>query len=192
MFIRKLISLKAENFKRFITNKMVVISFLKKGYILRKPKHINKRKYIHLGTYGTIDVGARLDCYETKSAKPNLVIGNNFFASFNLTLLCSSNLIIGDDCIFASDVFVSTENHSMDPRVSYLDGNLISKDVNIGNGVWLGEKVIILPGVTIGKKAIIGAGSVVTKNIPPYSIAVGNPAKVVKRWNFEMNMWEKI
>ena len=66
-----------------------------------------------------------------------------------------------------------------------------ANDVFIGEGSWIGEKVCILSGVSIGKKCIIGAGSVVTKSIPSYSIAAGNPAKVLKVYNFESKRWEK-
>ena len=72
-----------------------------------------------------------------------------------------------------------------------MDQPLNSKAINIGDGCWLGEKVCVLPGVTIGKKCIIGAGSIVTKSIPDFSIAVGNPAKVIKKYNFETHKWDK-
>ena len=58
--------------------------------------------------------------------------------------------------------------------------------------VAFGEKVVILPGITIGTRSVIGAGSVVTKDIPPYSIAVGNPAKIIKKYNRDKNIWEKV
>jgi acetyltransferase-like isoleucine patch superfamily enzyme len=63
--------------------------------------------------------------------------------------------------------------------------------VRIEKGCWIGEKVIILPGVNIGERSIIGAGSVVTKSIPAYSIAVGNPARVIKTWNKDSKQWVK-
>ncbi|WP_279145834.1 DapH/DapD/GlmU-related protein, partial [Clostridium tyrobutyricum] len=63
------------------------------------------------------------------------------------------------------------------------------KEVVIEDDVWIGEMVCILPGVRIGKGSIIGAGAIVTKNIPKYSIAVGNPAKVVKNYNFNDKVW---
>ena len=67
---------------------------------------------------------------------------------------------------------------------------LSAKNVYIGNGCWIGEQVCILSGVSIGEKCIIGAGSVVTKSIPDYCIAAGNPAKVLKKYNFETKRWE--
>lgn len=73
-----------------------------------------------------------------------------------------------------------------------MNQKLVGKEVRIKSGCWIGEKCILLQGVTIGKKSIIGAGSVVTKDIPDYSIAVGNPARVIKRYNFESHNWERI
>ena len=79
---------------------------------------------------------------------------------------------------------VSTENYQHNP--------LVVKDVIIEDGVWLGEKTMVLPRVHIGKKAVVGTGSVVTKDIPEYSIAVGNPARVIKKYNFDTGKWEKV
>lgn len=62
----------------------------------------------------------------------------------------------------------------------------------IDDNVWLGELVCIMPGVTVGKGSIVGAHSVVTHDIPPYSIAVGSPAKVIKQYNFSTKIWEAI
>jgi lipopolysaccharide O-acetyltransferase len=69
---------------------------------------------------------------------------------------------------------------------------LNSLPVIISKNVWIGESVSILPGVRIGKASIIGANSVVTKDIPDYSIAAGNPAKVIKKYNFATRCWERI
>ena len=118
-----------------------------------------------------------------------------FHTPFGFSALASSkaNITIEDNVLFASNVIVTNENHGMNPEssVPYMDQKLIAKDVSIGEGSWIGEKVCILSGVSIGKKCIIGAGSVVTKSIPSYSIAAGNPAKILKVYNFESKRWEK-
>ena len=105
-----------------------------------------------------------------------------------------SRITIGDDVLFASNVLVTNENHGMNPESNepYMNQALNSKDVKIGDGCWIGEKVIILPGVSIGEKCIIGAGSVVTKSVPNYSIVVGNPAKIIKKYNFNIKRWEVV
>ena len=95
--------------------------------------------------------------------------------------------------MIASGVAIIAENHGMDPECSVRYGNqpLDSKPITIANNCWLGEKVVILQGVSIGEWSIIGAGSVVTKSIPAYSIAVGNPAKVIKVYNKNKHCWEQ-
>ena len=111
-------------------------------------------------------------------------IGNNCHVGYYFTLLNASKVYIGDNVLFASHVLVTSENHGMDPESeqAYVDQPLQASSVSIGDGCWIGERVCILPGVTIGKKCIIGAGSVVTKSIPDYCIAAGNPAKVIKKY----------
>lgn len=90
-------------------------------------------------------------------------------------------------------VFISGFNHG------YLDGNTNSSDqpldikpTEIGEAAHVGANSVILAGVTIGKHCQIGAGSVVTKDIPPYSVAVGNPARVIKKFNFESQTWNRV
>ena len=126
--------------------------------------------------------------------QPSIRIGNRCFIGYYCTILNASEVTIGDDVLIASHVMISSENHGIDPEseIPYRNQPLVSKPVSIGDGCWIGEKVCILPGVTIGKKCIVGAGSVVTKSIPDYSIAVGNPAKVIKQYNFETHNWEKV
>ena len=92
--------------------------------------------------------------------------------------------------MIASDVFISDYNHSHNIAGKYTD--ISSKPVIIGKNCWIGEKVIILPGVTIGCNSIVGAGSVVTKDIAPNCIAVGNPAKVIKKYDSKNNEWVKL
>lgn len=82
----------------------------------------------------------------------------------------------------------------MDPEYgeSYGITPLEAKKVTIGSGCWIGEKAIILPGITLGEKCIVAAGSIVTKSFPAYSLIGGVPAKLLKRYNFEKHLWEKV
>ncbi|WP_080988061.1 acyltransferase [Bifidobacterium animalis] len=148
----------------------------------------------------SIGANSRLLCwkqYVYKGIKQNvngvIEIGMNFHATRNLTIQSCGELSIGDNVLIASDVFICNYDHGMGNLTeSYLNNELVPEPVVIGDGVWLGDKVIVLKGVTIGEHSIVGAGSVVTKSIPPYCIAVGNPACVVKRYNPTTNMWEKV
>ena len=98
-----------------------------------------------------------------------------------------------DNVLIASDVCLVGENHGVDPMMKseYMNQELLMGRIHIGEGTWIGEKVVILPNVFVGKKCIIGAGAVVSKSVPDYSIVVGNPARVVKKYNFVLNEWER-
>jgi len=107
-------------------------------------------------------------------------VGRRFFANFNFTVLDEATVTIGDDCFIGPNVSIYTACHSTDPveRNSRREWAL---PVSIGNNVWIGGSVTLLPGVTIGDNVTIGAGSVVVCDIPSGSIAVGNPCRVVKK-----------
>lgn len=107
-------------------------------------------------------------------------IGKRFFANFGLTVLDEAFVTIGDDCFIGPNVGIYTACHSTDPQERATREEW-AKPVTIGNDCWIGGHVTILPGVTIGDGCTIGAGSVVVKDIPTGSLAVGNPAKVIKR-----------
>ena len=106
-------------------------------------------------------------------------IGKRFFANFNFTVLDEASVTIGDDCFIGPNVSIYTACHSTDP-VERNTRQEWAKPVTIGNNVWIGGSVTILPGVTIGDNVTIGAGSVVVGDIPSNTVAVGNPCKVVK------------
>ena len=109
----------------------------------------------------------------------NIELGKNFYSNHHLTILDVCKVTIGDNVLFGPHVMVTTATHPLDPieRRSTEFG----KEITIGNDVWLGGNVSILPGVTIGDNCVIGAGSVVTKDIPANSVAVGNPCRVMKK-----------
>ena len=159
---------------------------------VRKPCSLKGTKHIEIGDRVNICKGARLECYDNYAGQkyfPKFIIGSGTWIGFNFTCLCTDLCEIGKDVLIASNVFLSTENHGIDPMHNYQAQPLISKSIVIGNNCWVGEKVIILPGVRIGERSIIGAGSVVTKDIPPYSIAVGNPARVIKIFDIAIGRW---
>ena len=106
-------------------------------------------------------------------------IGKRFFANFNFVVLDEAHVTIGDDCFIGPNVSIYTACHSTDP-VERNSRREWAKPVIIGNNVWIGGSVTILPGVTIADNVTIGAGSVVTRDIPSNSVAAGNPCKVIK------------
>ena len=106
-------------------------------------------------------------------------VGKRFFANFNLTVLDEARVTIGDDCFIGPNVSIYTACHSTDP-VERNTRREWAEPVTIGDNVWIGGSVTILPGVTIGSNVTIGAGSVVTRDIPDNVVAVGNPCKVIR------------
>lgn len=106
-------------------------------------------------------------------------VGKRFFANFCLTILDEALVTFGDDCFVGPNVSIYTACHAIDPRVRNTRQEW-ALPVTIGDNVWIGGSVTILPGVTIGNNVTIGAGSVVTKDIPDNVVAVGNPCRVIK------------
>jgi len=106
-------------------------------------------------------------------------VGKRFFANFNFTVLDEAPVTIGDDCFIGPNVSIYTACHSTDP-VERNSRREWAEPVSIGDNVWIGGSVTILPGVTIGDNVTIGAGSVVTHDIPSDVVAAGNPCRVIR------------
>ncbi len=106
--------------------------------------------------------------------------GKNFFANYNCTIIDVAKVTIGDNCQFAPNVSIYTAGHPIHPvsRNSLYEYGI---SVTIGDNVWIGGNTVILPGVHIGSNTVIGAGSVVSKDIPDWTVAAGNPCRVIKQ-----------
>ncbi len=109
----------------------------------------------------------------------NIEVGENFFANYNLTILDVAKVTIGKNAQIAPNVSIYTAGHPIHPDTRNT-GYEYGIPITIGDNVWIGGNVVILPGVTIGNNVVIGAGSVVSKDIPDNKIAVGNPCKIVR------------
>ncbi|OJU28533.1 MAG: maltose acetyltransferase [Sphingobacteriales bacterium 41-5] len=114
----------------------------------------------------------------------NIHAGDNVYFNYDCTILDVCEVRIGNDCMFGPAVQIYAPLHPMNAkeRATLIE---YGKPVTIGNNVWVGGNATILPGVNIGDRCVIGAGSVVTKDIPPDSFAAGNPAKVIRTINKE-------
>jgi acetyltransferase-like isoleucine patch superfamily enzyme len=99
---------------------------------------------------------------------------------------------IGNDVILAQNIVMSGLNHGYEDITLPPHNQPVTKKlITLEDEVWVGANVVIVAGVTIGKHAVIAAGSVVTKDVPPYSVAAGNPAKIIKKYNPETEIWER-
>jgi len=109
----------------------------------------------------------------------NIRLGENFYANHNLVILDCAEVSFGDNAFIGPNCSFYTAGHPLDAKQRN-EGLEYARPIRVGNNVWFGGNVVVLPGVTIGNNAVIGAGSVVTKDIPDHAVAVGNPCKVVK------------
>lgn len=162
------------------------------GAIIYRPEVLDRNtKHVYVGTGTTILTGSRIQLYPIEGKMPKIVFGENCYIGYHNTFLAAADIVIGNEVLMASNILVSSENHSTDPEsvTPYMNQPLKASSVHIGDGTWLGEGVMVMAGVTIGKKCVIGGGSVVTRDIPDYCIAVGSPARVVKIYDFDKHEW---
>lgn len=110
----------------------------------------------------------------------HIEVGKNFFANYNCTILDVAKVTFGDNCFLAPNVAIYTAGHPIYPTTRN-SGYEYGKEITIGDNVWIGGNTVICPGVSIGSNTVIGAGSVVTKDIPDWCIAAGNPCKVIRK-----------
>lgn len=110
----------------------------------------------------------------------HIEVGKNFFANYNCTILDVAKVKIGDNCQLAPNVAIYTAGHPIHP-VSRNSAYEYGKEITIGDNVWIGGNSVICPGVHIGDNVVIGAGSVVTKDIPEWTVAAGNPCRVIRK-----------
>lgn len=110
----------------------------------------------------------------------NIEIGENFGSNHNLLILDPGKVTFGNNVMIGANCSFYTTNHPLDPhlRNEYLQW---ARPITVEDNVWICSNVVVLAGVTIGENSVIGAGSIVTKDIPPNSFAVGNPCKVIKK-----------
>ncbi|KIW49126.1 hypothetical protein, variant [Exophiala xenobiotica] len=112
----------------------------------------------------------------------NIILGEGAMLNYNSTFVDTCPIIIGARTLMGPNCSFYSGTHPLDPAVrNGTDGPELGKPINIGDDCWLGGNVIVLPGVTIGRGCTIGAGSVVTKDIPAFHVAAGNPARVLKK-----------
>jgi acetyltransferase-like isoleucine patch superfamily enzyme len=155
---------------------------------------IQQRTRMDLFPYNNFELGkgSMIEDFSTvNNGVGDVVIGNKTIIGIGCTLI--GPIIIGDDVMLAQNIVVSALNHGyQDVSIPPSMQKVVCKPIEISNNVWIGANCVITAGIKIGRHSVIGAGSVVTKDIPDYSVAVGNPAKVVKQYNPQTELWESI
>lgn len=110
----------------------------------------------------------------------NIEVGKNCFINYNCVILDNAKVKIGDNCLIGLNVAIYTAGHTMHPDARSL-GYEYGIDIIIGDNVWIGGNAVLCPGVHIGANVVIGAGSIVTKDVPDWSFAAGNPCRVIRK-----------
>lgn len=170
-----------------------------KARLIRFPIDIRNKGQIKISKGFTTGRYCRLEAYSC-NGNDVLKIGKNVQINDFVHITAVESVVIEDNVLIASKVYISDSSHGSykgdskdsNPSIIPKDRLLVSKPIFIKENVWLGEFVSVLPGVTIGRGTIVGANSVVSKSLPEYVIAVGIPAKPIKKYNFESQRWEKI
>lgn len=156
---------------------------------VEKPAFVTFGDNSKMGHHSTISI---VDSYLGERFKPSVTIGQNTIIGPYNAFAAMNKIVIGDYVLFAPYVHINDLTHGYSDITKPIMQQQVfsSGPIIIENGCWLGFGSHVLSGVTIGQNAVIGANSVVTKDIPPFSVAVGSPAKVVKSYNFKKRKWE--
>lgn len=170
----------------------------RRARLIRFPFEARNRHLMSISSGFTTGKFCRLEAHNDGDIR--IKIGRNCQLNDSVHIVGSQLVEIRDNVLIASKVFISDSSHgcyndSCEQSSPFIPPALrpsVNKSVLINSNVWIGEFVSILPGVVIGEGAVIGSMSVVTKSVPPHSIAVGVPARVVKKFCFVSNKWLKI
>jgi lipopolysaccharide O-acetyltransferase len=164
---------------------------LGRGTRIIRPEKIVGHRSIALGDRVTFWPHSRLTAANSEHGCEKLTVGDGTVVHPFANIAAVRSVEIGQDVLIASHCFITDHDHDwLDPfDPASLNRRLLSSPTKIGNRCWLGERVSVLKGATIGDGCVIGAHSVVTGTIPPFSVALGAPARVVRSWDHERRAW---
>ncbi len=154
---------------------------------------IRRRTRMDVFPFNRFEIGSRSlieDFSTVNNGVGDVFIGDESIIGLGCTII--GPVSIGNKVMLAQNIVVSGLNHGYEQVDIYpSEQRTLTKNITIKDGAWIGANSVLTAGITIGRHAIIGAGSVVTKSVPDYSVSVGNPAKTIKKYNFDQNIWEK-
>ena len=167
-----------------------------KGSVIYPPFHSNNLRQMFMENNCSVHPYGWIDCvdrYAGVKFNPRLEIGEGTYIGHFVHIIACGHMKIGKNVVIAERVYISDNLHGYeDVNIPVMAQPLKHPGaVTIEDEVWLGDGVCVLPGVTIGRHSVIGSNSVVTKDVPPYSIAAGVPARVIKQYDPALGTWEK-
>ncbi|MBI9038604.1 MAG: acyltransferase [Bacteroidales bacterium] len=165
-------------------------------FIHKKGKHtvIRRNTRMDVLPFNNFHIGKNsiIESFSTiNNGVGNVIIGDR--SKIGISNVVIGPIKIGNDCIFAQNIVLSGLNHGYeDVNISPEDQPITATEILVEDEVWIGANAVVVAGVTIGKHSVVAAGSVVTKDVPPYSVVGGNPAKILKQYNPEAKKWERV
>lgn len=148
--------------------------------------NISPINQFRLGAKSVIEYFSLVD-----NAVGDVIIGSGTRVGLGNTII--GPVEIGNDTILAQNIVVSALNHNYEnPNLEIKNQGISKEKITIGNGTWIGANSVITAGVSIGNHCVVAGGAVVVKNIPDYCVAVGNPARIIKRYDFDQKQWIKV
>jgi acetyltransferase-like isoleucine patch superfamily enzyme len=162
---------------------------------IKNPDRIAGAGRIRIGEHTRIEKGAVLYAvqkFAKQKYRGQIIIGDHVYLNRFFNATSASRITIEDYVSCGSNVSLVNFDHGWQDIHKDINSTplMVHGAIEIGAQTWIGNNVVILGGVSIGRHCVIGAGSIVTKDIPDYSLAVGNPAKVIKQYNFQTERWE--
>ncbi|GIO12251.1 acetyltransferase [Cohnella xylanilytica] len=184
----------------FIAKKKTMWLFLSKRYgsfgknsVIEKPLMLLNRKNIYIGENVTIRPNIRIELIENHGNQvfsPRLIIGAGSCIEQGCQISCSNEIVIGKNVTIAAYSYITDTDHEYrDITKGIMEQSLISRKTMVGDQSFIGIGSRVMSGVKIGRHCVVGANSVVTKDVPDYSVVVGAPAKIIKQYDFNLNKW---
>lgn len=178
----------------FYLKNCLVYQHLEIGSYIRKPLKISGKKYISIGN-SIIEMNARIEAvpfYQNANFEPKIIIEDNVSIGQNLHLTCANEVIISNGTSLTPNVGIFDIIHPYEDILKNPRNQEIrTKPIFIGQNCLIGMNSVILPGTHLGRHCIVGANSVVSGIYSDFSVLAGVPAKIIKRFNFETNKWER-
>ncbi len=175
------------DYVRLCYSKLMTFLFYRPARLVRHPVRLRGKNNIRFSKGFTSGYFCRIEAFSKGTQRQTMIFGENLNIGDFCHIASLERVEFGKDVLIGSSVFISDHDHGAvtfaDLSIAPAERPLTSSPVYIEDNVWIGEKAVILKGVRIGQNSIVAAGAVVTKNVPPYSVVAGVPAKVVKSVN---------